>query len=80
MTVREFVYSLCGEAFSLLEGDLVLPVPRLCDGCISRHWEASEQEKELEPAVQDALSSLRTAWGDLPALLAARQHDQQAGR
>lgn len=79
MAVRKFACALCGEHFTLLEGDLVLPGPRLCDECVSQHWEGGQQNPELPPDIRAALDSLRAEWPDLTALLAARAADRQIG-
>jgi hypothetical protein len=38
MALRDFECTLCRERFTLLSGDLILPVPVFCDECLRELW------------------------------------------
>ena len=38
MALRDFECTLCRERFTLLSGDLMLPVPVFCDECLKELW------------------------------------------
>ncbi|MFN2145239.1 MAG: hypothetical protein ACK2T7_07785 [Anaerolineales bacterium] len=43
-TLRELDCTHCGNSFTDMEGDLILPVPRLCDDCLKALWHLSKEE------------------------------------
>ena len=44
MTLRQFNCTHCDQPFTQIEGDLILPIPRLCDDCLKTYWQHSESE------------------------------------
>ncbi len=57
--LREFNCTHCGQIFTIEEGDLILPGPRLCDNCLKRLWHLTDQELVGENIREDNLQLLR---------------------
>ena len=46
LVLREFDCTFCGQRFSLLSGDLILPGPELCDDCLREVWALKGEDLE----------------------------------
>ncbi len=61
-TLRELDCTHCGGTFTDMEGDLILPMPQLCDDCLKALWGLSDEELdslEIHPENRGLLNSLR---------------------
>ena len=54
LALREFECTLCHQRFTLLSGDLILPIPRLCDECLKVLWEL--EGDALEKRISESLA------------------------
>lgn len=78
MYLRPFNCTHCGQTFTMMEGDMILPLPRLCDACLQTYW--TETEEALDALGMNAdniqlLQSLKTSQ-TLTELLAQRARDR----
>ncbi len=61
-TLRELDCTHCGGTFTDMEGDLILPLPRLCDACLIALWDLSDEvleSLEINAANRGLLNSIR---------------------
>ena len=89
LAVRAFDCTLCGQRFSLLSGDLILPGPELCDDCLRAVWALEGEDLEqyvgqcvadADPALVDSvrtyLAGYRTRYADVEEAI----HNRDSGR
>ena len=55
LALREFECTLCQQRFILLSGDLILPLPRICDECLEVLWEL--EGDALEKHISESLGN-----------------------
>lgn len=73
--LREFDCSICGQPFTMMEGDMILPIPRLCDSCLKENWNANPGT--LQSDISMHIDKLKERWPSLESLITARVRDRQ---
>ena len=73
-TLREFDCTNCGENFTMMERDMILPIPRLCDTCLPLLWDADRES--LDQAIALHLDRLKEKWASATALIESRIQDR----
>lgn len=73
--LREFDCTRCGQPFNMMEGDMILPIPRLCDECLKKLWDLGDtalDALETSEGLKYFMNDLRLKWESLEALLEDR--------
>jgi len=73
--LREFDCTYCGQPFTMMEGDMILPIPTLCDACLKQLWHLEDtafEELDKAGSLKFFLEGLRQQWETLEALLEDR--------
>lgn len=91
LVLREFDCTFCGQRFSLLSGDLILPGPELCDDCLREVCALEGEDLEQyvgrcvadgDPALVDSISTYlerhRTRYADVEGVIHNRDSDRRA--
>ena len=89
MTLRAFECDLCGEEFTLIVGDLYIPMPRVCDACLKVVWDMDDEalaahvDERLDDEAKTPASSIiqhidrdREQWGSLEKSIAHRERSR----
>jgi hypothetical protein len=85
MAMRDFQCSLCGGWFGEMSGDLMLPSPYVCDGCLQEVWDLDDEalvqyvaERVPAEGAQPVSGSvrhirdIRAGWESVEALVESR--------
>ena len=77
--LQEFECTHCRQTFTLEEGDLIVPGPRLCDDCLKRLWHLTSQELTEEQVEESNLQLLHSYQQEyeLEALIGLRDNTRQ---
>jgi 5-methylcytosine-specific restriction endonuclease McrA len=77
--LRELECTHCGGTFTDMEGDMIFPIPRLCDNCLVDLWHSSDEEinqKNVSAENLQLLQQLRQTT-QLELLLSERDNNRE---